>query len=95
MKEIASQHCFNHRRRMAAARCPECGRFFLQGVHYRAQWAGAVYDLPGSDRGTALDPTIMLENHGIRHPVDGRRMDRLGIFLLSGTGAVADSRFLS
>jgi hypothetical protein len=27
---IAQQRCFNHRSREAAARCPECGRFFCR-----------------------------------------------------------------
>jgi len=30
MNEIASQRCFNHTAREAAARCPECGRFFCR-----------------------------------------------------------------
>ena len=30
MKTIASKRCFNHPTRMAAARCPECGRYFCR-----------------------------------------------------------------
>ena len=30
MFDIAQQICVNHRERMAAARCPECGRFFCK-----------------------------------------------------------------
>src|SRR6266566_2805346 len=30
MKDLAYQRCFNHAQREAAARCPECGRFFCR-----------------------------------------------------------------
>lgn len=30
MKDLASQRCINHPHREAAARCPECGRFFCR-----------------------------------------------------------------
>ncbi len=30
MHSLASQRCFNHALREAAARCPECGRFFCR-----------------------------------------------------------------
>ena len=30
MTDIAQQRCFNHVDREAAARCPECGRFFCR-----------------------------------------------------------------
>jgi len=30
MQAIVQQRCFNHRFREAAARCPECGRFFCR-----------------------------------------------------------------
>jgi len=29
-EDIANQRCFNHARREAAARCPECGRYFCR-----------------------------------------------------------------
>ncbi|MEW5724529.1 MAG: rhomboid family protein [Thermodesulfobacteriota bacterium] len=30
MKDLARQRCFNHPHREAAARCPECGRFYCR-----------------------------------------------------------------
>ena len=30
MAELTDQHCYNHPRREAVARCPECGRFFCR-----------------------------------------------------------------
>jgi hypothetical protein len=30
MESLATQRCFNHAEREAAARCPECGRFFCR-----------------------------------------------------------------
>lgn len=30
MQNLAAQRCFNHARREAVARCPECGRFFCR-----------------------------------------------------------------
>lgn len=30
MKKLADQRCFNHELREAAARCPECGRYFCR-----------------------------------------------------------------
>lgn len=30
MESLAHQRCFHHSRREAAARCPECGRFFCR-----------------------------------------------------------------
>ncbi len=30
MEQLTFQHCFHHGARAAAARCPECGRFFCR-----------------------------------------------------------------
>ncbi len=30
MPDLSLQRCFNHKQREAAARCPECGRFFCR-----------------------------------------------------------------
>ena len=30
MRNLASQRCFHHAQREAAARCPDCGRFFCR-----------------------------------------------------------------